>query len=384
MAAKRRLSWTTLVLAGCAVAFASLVGAYLWAIRQVVHAYYVTEYQPERLDAALPAVPPRARLTDVPALRSPLERGPALAMQMLAAQQGRALELSTIELAMGTTWGATGRPRQLNFFPGGDEDLGFRVGAPSLGFTRRYLVTDDAARYLAELKAQLARGRAVRVLVDLPTLQGQPPLEEASPRDLVLIGYDGDWLEYDDPVCAGAAPCEAGAAGAPGVKVTSAALLEAVDRQALHFKYPWTYQLLVLEPASGEPPGLGAALERDAKALIGFKQGSGGPSTGAFAVSDVASVAARSGDDAFGAALEKTCALAASVRAADAAAVRALFPGELATEAGAKKLELAASAYERARQAFGKKEIFGLTDALLAAAAADQEAGAALLTRTAR
>jgi hypothetical protein len=298
-------------------------------------------------------------------------------MQMLAAQQGTATSLTTVEFAMGTSWGALSVPRQFNFTPGGDEDVGFLVGAPLLGFNRRYLVTDEGPRYVNALKEHLARGVAVRVVVDRPTLLRQPPVEAGSPRDLVLVGYDGDEFEYHDPVCAAPAQCEPGVPGSAGVKVSSAVLLEAVDRQALRFKYPWTYQLLVLEPRppSADKPTFEAALERNALALLGTRQGARGPSTGSYAVSDLAGVVAKSGRDGFSSALEQACALAATLRTQNAVAVRELFPENAAVEQGALKLELAAAAYERARQAFLKKETFALTDALVAAAAADQEAG---------
>lgn len=380
MGSTRRFRWLAALLTVGALALVSLVGAYLWAMRQVIHAYYSAEYRPEWLDPAASPVPLRARVANVPALRTALERGPALAMQMLAAQQGTLASLTTIEFAMGTSWGALSVPRQFTFTPGGDEDVGFLVGAPLLGFTRRYLVTDDGARYLQALKQHLARGVAVRVVVDRPTLLRQPQVDAGSPGDLVLIGYDGDELEYYDPVCATPVPCEPGAPGAAGLKVPSAVLLEAVDRQALRFKYPWTYQLLVLEPrppAAGKPT-FGAALERNAQALIGTRQGERGPSTGSYAVGDLAGVVAKLGRDGFSSALEQACALAAALRVENAVAVRALFPGNAAVENGALKLELAAAAYERAHQAFKKKETFALTDALLAAAAADQEAGVAL------
>jgi hypothetical protein len=166
-----------------------------------------------------------------------------------------------------------------------------------------------------------------------------------------------------------------------GRKVAAALLLEAEDRQALRFKYPWTYQLLVLEPA-GQAGELTSSLERNARALIGFKAGGGGPATGSYVVADVAGVVSKSGRDGFSAPLQAACVLATQVRADDAAVLRTLFPGDDAVELAAKQLELAASAYGRAAKAFEKKdETFGLTDALLAAAAADQEAGAALLGR---
>lgn len=360
-----------------AVCFAGLVVAYLRAMQSVVHAWYEAEYVPERLEGSAPRTSGSARVPSVPWLKTPLERSPALALQMLATAAGKGAELSTIEFAMGTSWGATGVPREFSFLPGVDGDVGFRQAAPLLGLRRRYFVTEDADRYVAELKAQLSQGRPVRVVVDATAWLGHQPQEGAAPRDLVVVGFDGDDFEVYDPVCAPSAPCDDALAGAPGVKASKQKFLEAVDRQALRYKYPWTYSLLVVEAAQASSP-LQSALERNARGLIGTKAGSQGPATGSYFIQDLAGIVSKTGREGTSSSLEQACALAAQVRQDDAKALTALFPNQDLAAVTAR-LEGAAAGYRKARSVVADREGFALTDALLAAAALDQQAGVLLL-----
>ena len=301
---------------------------------------------------------------------------------MLAAQQGRDESRQKIDFLMGTTWGATAIPRQIGFIPGQDPEVGFRHAASALGFVRHYLVTNDAERYVRELKAQLSNGRAVRVAVDLVKLEKRP-LEEPTLHSIVLVGYDETSFEYYEPVCRphAPAPCEPGthAPGLKGLTVPTKQLLDAVDQMSLVFKYPWNYQLLVLEKGAPTSEGYSMALRRNGRALVGFKRDDF--SSGAEAIDETAKDVSKAKREGFSKALERGVRLATLVRRDDARILSVLFPGDPRAEIAATHLEHAAEAYAKAVATFvdGKSDVFGLNDALVAAASADRSAGEALL-----
>lgn len=382
----RRPSWTVILLVVGAALLAALIAAYLHAVRLQVHAYYEAELAPQRLGAPAGATPPpAARVTDVPWISSDVELSHSLSLQMLAAQQGVSEPRQKIDFLMGTTWGASELPRTLGFLPGQDPEVGFKNAAAALGFERHYLVTDEPAIYLRELKAQLASGHAVRAAVDLITLEGGPDAlsrDAAAAHSIVLVGYDEAGFEYYEPVCRESRPCTPGTLppGAKGLTIASKQLLDAVDRQAVAFKYPWAYQLLVLK--KGEPPRaeeLERALRRNALALVGLKRSE--LTTGAETIDGMAKAVSRTGRESFFTRrLERDLKLAAMVRRDDARVLPLLFPGDPRAALAATHLEASADAFGRAAATFeDKKNIFALNDALMVAAAADRRAGDALL-----
>ena len=376
----RRPSWTTVLLSAGAALLAALVALTLYAARQQVHAYYERVLEPERLVTPVGAAPPKSfRLTDVPWFTSDLELASSVSFAMLAAQQGKDEPRQKIDFLMGTTWGATPIPRQIGFWPGQDPELGFRPAAAALGFARHSLVTDDAERYTHELKAQLAGGRAVRVAVDLVTLEKRQQ-EDPIAHSIVLVGYDETSFEYYEPVCRPPAPCESGSRppGMLGQRVPAKQLLDAVDRQSLVYKYPWRYHLLVLEKAGAPSENFDEALKRNARALVGFKLDE--LVSGADAVEETSKAVTRAGREGFTKPLERAVRLATMVRRDDARMLSVLFPGDPRVEIAATHLERSAEAFAKAIATFDRKNnVLGLTDALSEAARADRAAGEALL-----
>ncbi|MBE2252612.1 MAG: hypothetical protein IAE78_23980 [Myxococcus sp.] len=372
-----RPSWKVVAGAGAVLAVIGVIVGYQLLMSAFIHGYYRAQYAPVAVgEADLGAPPASFRLTDVPWFSEAAPLCQSLSLRMLAAQQGRVEARSTHDFLMGFTWGATAIPRRTGFFPGQDPEVGFLRAAPYLGFTRRYLTTDDPDEYVRALKTSLSKGRAVRVAVDRALL-----LEErgAVPHSLVLIGYDEAGFEYYEPTCDDAGRCtpEDRAAGAPGLKVTTEQLLLAVESQALVFQYPWRYQLLVLEPSSAAVPAPGALLEVNGLALIGWK--SQGPSTGSVAVTDTASAIVKHGKGVVTPELLRGVRVAAVARRDDAVALTGLFPArpELAVAAGL--LDDAGKQYALAATALEANELEQGAQALEQAAALDKLAGEAMV-----
>lgn len=377
--ARRPFPWKAALLVGGGALMAALIGGYLYAMREVVHAYYAGTYAPEPLATADLGEPPAAhRLTDVPWLSESVALGPSISLRMLAAQQGRPAARHAIDFFMGSTWGAIGIPGKTGFFPGQDPEPGMKRAAPLLGFARRYLTTDDRDAFLRAVRTQLAKGRAVRVAVDRASLVGERGFVAHS---VVLVGYDAQGFEYYEPVCDDAKRCVPGEkpAGEKGLSVALDRFLMAVEAQALAFHYPWTYQLTVLEPSDAPAPAPASLLEANGRALIGTS--GAGPSTGAQLVRDVAKAIDRHGDSVVTPELLAGVRTAAVVRRDDAQALAALFPerGELA--AAAESLDTAAAAYAKAAHALEAKDLVTAVQALRDAALADLEAGTSLLPR---
>lgn len=374
-----RFPWKGALLVGSGALLAVLVGGYLYAMRQVVHAYYTNNYAPEPVSAKDLGEPPDAhRLTDVPWLSEAVALPHANSLRMLAAQQGKPEARRVIDFLMGDTWGATSIPGRTGFFPGQDPEVGLLRAAPALGFTRRYLTTDDRDTFLRAVRTQLSRGKAVRVAIDRAALEGRGGFEAHS---VVLVGYDAEGFEYYEPVCDEPKRCAPGErpAGEQGLFAKAGRLAMAVETHALAFHAPWTYQLLVLEPATGTPPSPAALLEANGRALIGG--GGPGPATGAQVVRDTASALERHGDAVVSPELKRGIATAAVVRRDDAQALATLFPerGELARTA--ESLDAAAAAYAKAAHALDEKDVEGAVQALRDAALADVEAGTSLIPR---
>jgi hypothetical protein len=373
--AERPFPWKwVLVVGSLGVA---LIAGYLSAMRSRVQAYYQAEYQPAQLLASeVTDAPASFRLSDVPPYTEPLPLAASVTLRMLAAQQGRAGPRSTIDFWTGLTWGATPIPQRTGFFPGQDAEPGLRRGATALGFTLRYLTTDDRELFVRALKYFLSKGRAVRVAIDRAML-----LEESGlmPHAVVLIGYDGSQLEYYEPWCDVPTHCALDEpAGSPGRKVTVERLALACESLALAYQYPWKYQLTVLEPSSAQPPPLEQALQANARALVG-RAGGDGPSTGAPLVESVAQAIDTHGEDVVSPELLRGVKTAALVRGDDAEALVHLFPGRAELATAAEALDLAATKYGEAAVALEGKRLEVGIGALRAAAAADARAGEALL-----
>ena len=141
----RAFPWKMVLVGGAVALLVVAIGGYQYVIRSFIQAYYTSEYRPEALTAAELGQPPAThRLTDVPWLSETPALCQSISLRMLAAQQGRVESRPTIDFMMGFTWGATAIPRRTGFFPGQDPEVGFLRAAPYLGFTRRYLTTDNS------------------------------------------------------------------------------------------------------------------------------------------------------------------------------------------------------------------------------------------------
>ncbi len=378
--ASRSFPWKGVAIGLGLLALIGLLAGYQLVMRGFIQAYYRAEYAPEPLDdRPLPQPPPSFRLRDVPWLSEALPLCQSQSLRMLAAQQGRLEPRRTVDFVMGFTWGASAIPRRTGFFPGQDPEVGFRLGAPVLGFQRRYFTTDDSERFLAAVRMAISQGRAVRVALDRAILvEGRGIV----PHSVVLVGYDEGGFEYYEPTCDAPGRCLPGdkPAGTPGLRVATATLLTALESHALAFQYPWRYQLVVLEPG---PIVSGSALEDrlalNARALIG---GSGpGPSAGAQAVLDTASAIERHGKDVVTPELLRGLTVAAQVRGDDALALEELFAGRAELAGAAQALRRASEHYATALRALSSTppDVEQGAAVLKLAAEADRAAGRAIL-----
>lgn len=371
--ARRALPWKVVLVGGSVGLLIALLAGYQYAVRTLVQGYYRSAWAPEPVrETDRGAPPPAHRLTDVPWLSEPQPLGHSASLRMLAAQQGRLEARPDLDFLMGSTWGATPVAGTTGFVPGQDPEVGFLRAAPYLGFTRRYLTTDDRDEFLLAVRTQLARGRAVRVAVDRAAL-----LEERGlvPHSLVLVGYDERGFEAYEPVCDAPKRCAPGELppGAPGLALETKRLLMAMEALALGLQLPWRYQLLVLEPAAGERPPREALLAQNGRALVG--DAGPGPATGSFAVAAVAKALERHGDGVLTPELLRGVRLAAVVREEDARALTALFPGRPELAPAAALLSHAAKRYGLAAKALDAKVVAEAVTALHEAAQADREAG---------
>ncbi|MFZ5446607.1 MAG: hypothetical protein ACOZQL_41855 [Myxococcota bacterium] len=382
--AERKFPWKWVVIGGGALLLVALVVGYLTAMRTVVQAYYRAEYQPAELSAAeLVDGPANFRLTDVTWYSEPVPLGATVSLRMLAAQQGRVEPRSVIDFWTGATWGATPIPQRTGFFPGQDAEPGLLRGATALGFTRRYLTTDDRALFVKALKHFLAKGRAVRVAVDRAMLLEQSGLV---PHSLVLVGYEGDRFEYYEPWCDEPARCAHALErepGTAGLHVPAERLALACESLALALQYPWKYQLVVLEKDPAAPaPALEKTLQQNGSALVGSK--GRGPSLGVPLVESVAKALDTHGEGVVTPELLRGVKTAAAVRRDDAEALLLLFPGRTELAKTAEALDSAAKLYGEAATALEAKQLEAGVRALRAAAQADQRAGEAILVLPSR
>lgn len=378
--AARQFPWKPILISLGLLALVGLIAAYQIVMRGFVQAYYRAEYAPEHVvRAELSAPAAHHRLEDVPWLSEAVGLAHSNSLRMLLAQQGRSEPRSTVDFAMGATWGATALPRRTGFSPGQDPEVGLLRGAPALGFKRRYLTTDDPDELLLAVRSWLAHGRAVRVAVDRATLLDQ---RDIVPHSVVLVGYDVDTFEYYEPLCDEPARCTPGdrPPGAQGLTVGAARLLTAMESLALALQYPWRYQLVVLEPQ----PGDGAALLEqrlvaNARGLVGA--GGPGPAIGAEAVLETAKSVERHGRDVVSAELLRGLGAAATARRDDREALLTLFRGRGALAGALEPLARAAEQFGAAQRALEAKEpeVDAAVAALRLAAEADREAGLALL-----
>lgn len=374
--AARAFPWKTVLIGGSLALLVALLAGYQYAVRTLVHGYYRGAWAPEPVSAAdLGTPPPAHRLTDVPWLAEPLALPHSASLRMLAAQQGRLEPRSTVDFFLGATWGATPVPGATGFFPGQDPEAGLARAARHLGFTRRYLTTDDREAFLTAVRTWLSKGRAVRVAVDRAALWNERGLQ---PHGLVLVGYDTAGFEAYEPVCDEPKRCQPGEQppGATGLAVETERLVMATESLALGLQLPWRYQLLVLEPAAGERPPLDELLPLNGRGLMG--EAGPGPATGAFAVQAVARALERHGDGVLKPELLRGVRVAAVVREDDARALLALFPGREDLAPAARLLSHAAKQYELATKALEAKALGEAVTALGEAAKADREAGALL------
>jgi hypothetical protein len=373
----RRLPWKWIVVSVLLVALGAVIVVWQSAVNGMVHAYYDAEYQPVQLTPAdVKPAPASFRLDTVSWRSSELDLPQPLAFAMLAGQAGAVESLEAIEFYTGATWGASPVPHSSGFYPGPDAELVYRQGAAAMGLTRRYLVTDDQARYLAALKGLLASGRPVRVAIDRDALLGE---SGTTAHSIVLVGYDEGHFEYYEPTCTKPERCRPGTAvpGQPGLMVETQRFLVAVESLALVFQYPWKYQLLVLEP--GEKTVTQAeVVARNAAALIGTKVPGGPPGTGAKLVLDGAKALRDHGKDIATDEFTRGLHVAGPARLSDARALEELLPPTAPVVEAAHQLALAAAAYTAADEALRGKHLEAVDQALLAAAEADRKAGEAL------
>jgi hypothetical protein len=374
--AARKLPIQRMLIAVMLVAVAGLVVAYQLAVRDLVQGYYREEFGAESLASLSGDAPPAHRLTDVPWYSAAAPRSLSLTTRMLVAQQGRLEPVAVIDFVTGATWGATPTPRRTGFTPGQDSEPGLRRGATALGFTRRYLTTDDAGAWEAGLRRELAAGRAVRVAVDRNALLER---RGVAPHAIVLVGYDVDGFEYYEPWCDEPARCAPGErpAGSAGLRVPAARLRLAAESLSLALQYPWRYQLQVLEPATGASHPLKELLPVHGRALRGTR--GGGPSTGAELVLDTARALEQHGDSVLSPELLAGVSLAATVRQENAEALRGLFAERAPLLVAQERLSRAAQHYAAAARALEAKQLPQAVEALRFAAAADREAGDALV-----
>ena len=361
-----------------------VLGGAAFGWRQLGHSFVVRyaedNYHPVALTQT-PATPPDARVDSL--VWNPVTTAtcqPA-ALAILSSERLDA-PVAWYDLLMTFSWGASEVPGQQGIFPATDPEPGFAQAAPYLALTHRYQTTDDAARFLAAIRAHLARGQAVRVPLDAAVLWRLPG---TMAHNEVVVGYRGDTFELYEPVCAFGLPCQPGRRerGAAGLPVSGARLLEASRALTRSFGLPWAYALVVLEPArpSTQASDLRPLWQRAGTQLIG---GAGyGPASGAEAWRRAAeAIARRSGAQSmvpWRTGLETLV----TTRRQSAALLREYFPGDAELASVAQRLEASAALAEPllAETAIPAAR---LAEALRSIGATEREAGATLLTRARR
>lgn len=210
--------------------------------------YVRMAYHPSPVPVPPPGLPVEHHLASVPWIVEDKPVCQSVAVQMIAAHYGAHRARAEIDFLMGFTYGAGYRADWGYLTVGVDPETGISTAAPYLGLVARYQTTNDANRYLAGLRAAVARGDPVRVPLDMATLYGQG---EPLPHNEVLVGYDPAGFFHYEPISLPPSPCPPGRhpPGQEGLYVENPRLLDAVRRQAEMFGYPWRYALVSFAPA---------------------------------------------------------------------------------------------------------------------------------------
>lgn len=352
-------------------------------MRYMVRWYYRTAYRPTPLDETLFSTdyPPEHLIDTVPWISVREALCQSTALQMIAAHYGIEQPRRHFDFLMGFTYGASYR-RDFGFITvGTDPETGLIMAAPYLGLERRYLFTDDASLYLRALRSYLAQGYPIRVPLDMGALYGQT---EALPHNEVLVGYDEGGFTYYEPVSRPPAPSQPGClpAGAPGLYVTDARLLQAVAKESGLFLYPWRYPLVILAPGPMHSD-LTPVWEQNGQALVGGNRW--GQVWGATAIERQADEIERLGERFDPAQIELGLEIGAATRPDNATYLREKFGDQPDLPTAADHFDSAANQYQEAL-ALVRQGIFGAAGAvklakwLRDAAAAERNAGKIFLT----
>jgi hypothetical protein len=344
--------------------------------------YYRNVYRPEPVDALpLAGRSPEHHLTSVPWISVREALCQSVALQMIAACHGIERPRRHFDFLMGFTYGASQQDQFGLMTVGTDPETGLLTAAPYLGLLRRYYFTDDAARYLAALRAFLSQGHPVRVPLDMGALYGQA---ESLPHNEVLVGYDPDGLYYYEPVSRPPAPSQPGhlPPGERGLYVADDRLLHAVSRESGLFGYPWRYPFVIFEPSLREDD-LGAVWRQDGQALVGGDRW--GQKWGAAAIEQQAAEIDRLGTRFDCSRVALALEVGAATRPDNAAYLRETFGNRADLMQAADLLDSAAASYwaaqEAAEGATSEAAMRDLASGLRKAAAAERRAGEIFLAQ---
>lgn len=353
-------------------------------MRLTVRWYYRNVYRPIALKAELLSdYPPTHFVTTVPWISVREALCQATALQMIAAHHGIERPRRHFDFLMGFTYGASYR-RDFGFITvGTDPETGLIMAAPYLGLERRYLFTDDASLYLRALRSYLAQGYPIRVPLDMGALYGQT---EALPHNEVLVGYDEGGFTYYEPVSRPPAPSQPGClpAGAPGLYVTDARLLQAVEKESGLFSYPWRYPLVIFTSGPVHSD-LTPVWEQNGQALVGGNRW--GQVWGAAAIERQADEIERLGARFDPAQIELGLEVGAATRPDNATYLRERFDDQSDLQQAADHFDCAACHYQAALDTVrqgdsGSAVAANLASQLRQAAAAERAAGQIFLARS--
>jgi hypothetical protein len=289
--------------------------------------------------------PGEQHLTDVPWIGADIQACQSVSLQMIAAQQAIVRPRRYFDFLMAFSYGASEIPGQKGFFPGGtDPEIGLQNAAPYLGMVRRYYVTSDAALYLKALRYALSQHYPVRLALDMGVLYGVDPFIAHSD---VLVGYDPEGFYYYESVCLAPATCTPGerVIGDPGLYVSDAVLLKAVQRHAGRFAYPWRYAFTTFEPGPTRTD-LTPVWTQLVEATLGHR--SYGPQMGVVVLGGLARRVRRWGRRLDGSAIQSGLTLAVRFRRDNARYLRDAFPTDMALQRASACFETAADCYEAA------------------------------------
>ncbi len=350
---------------------------------RLVARYYHGAYHPSEIKPDDPgAYPPRNHVRNVPWLSTREPFCQATSLRMLAAQRGSVPALDEVSFLMGFTYGAARQTDGEGFLPFGDPEPGFAAAAPYLGLTSRYFVTSDQELFLRSLRFWLSRGRAIRLPLDAAVLYKRPG---SLPHCEVLVGYDEKGFYFYEPVSGVGGPAEPGELppGEDGLFVKEELLMQAVARLSRVFRYPWQYACTVCEdgPRAEE---MGPIWQRNGGLLVGGARF--GPPQGADAIQAAAAQVSDRGDHVRVLPLRQGLKLATATRRANAAYLRARFPGDETLGEAAAAFDRAAELYDGSvalllQEKIGHDESDSIATWLNQAAAWERKAGRLLLDR---